>query len=129
MLIAFCQGTILTSLEWGKPDTSENSTACWKLGNGTTLVVSYKNNGIVAICGLKDDSDASIGEYKFQFVAPLRIASAVLYFCIAWLYSLFSDGLVDINLYSLVFLGKEFVKGTIFPAHRISPQPAGTLVT
>ena len=41
----------------------------------------------------------------------------------------FSDGLVDINLYSLVFLGKEFVKGTIFPAQRISPQPAGTLVT
>lgn len=27
-----------------------------------TLVVSYKNNGIVAICGLKDDSGASIGE-------------------------------------------------------------------
>ena len=63
MLIAFCQGTILTSLEvWGKPDNSENSTACWKLGNDTTLVVSYKNNGIVAICGLKDDSGASIGE-------------------------------------------------------------------
>ena len=34
----------------------------WKLGNDTTLVVSYKNNGIVAICGLKDDSGASIGE-------------------------------------------------------------------
>ena len=47
---------------WGKPDNSENSTACWKLGNDTTLVVSYKNNGIVAICGLKDDSGASIGE-------------------------------------------------------------------
>ena len=31
---------------WGKPDSSENSTACWKLGNDTTLVVSYKNNGI-----------------------------------------------------------------------------------
>ena len=64
MLIAFCQGTILTSLEryGGKPDTSENSTACWKRGNDTTLVVSYKNNGIVAICGLKDDSGASIGE-------------------------------------------------------------------
>ena len=46
----------------GKPDNSENSTACWKLGNDTTLVVSYKNNGIVAICGLKDDSGASIGE-------------------------------------------------------------------
>ena len=47
---------------WGKPDTSENGTACWKIGNDTILVVSYKNNGIVAICGLKDDSDTSIGE-------------------------------------------------------------------
>ena len=44
---------------------------------------------------------------EFKFVAPLRTASAVLYFCIAWLYSLFSDGLVDINLYSLVFLGER----------------------
>ena len=35
---------------------------------------------------------------NFQFVAPLRTASAVLYFCIAWLYSFFSDGLVDISL-------------------------------
>ena len=35
---------------------------------------------------------------NFQFVASLWTASAVLYFCIAWLYSLFSDGLVDINL-------------------------------
>lgn len=66
---------------------------------------------------------------EFKFVAPLWTASAVLYFCIAWLYSLFSDGLVDINLYSLVFRGKEFVKGTMLPAQRISPQPAGTLVT
>ena len=40
-----------------------------------------------------------------------------------------SDNLVDINLYSLVFRGKEFVKGTMLPAQRISPQPAGTLVT
>ena len=67
--------------------------------------------------------------YKFQFAAPLRIASAVLYFYIAWLYSFLSDGLVDINLYSFVCRGKEFVKGTILPAQRISPQPAGTLVT
>ena len=47
---------------WGKPDTRENSTAWWKLGNDTNLVVSYKNNDIVAIWGLKDDSGASIGE-------------------------------------------------------------------
>ena len=67
--------------------------------------------------------------YKFQFVALLRTASAVLCFYNAKIYSFFSDGLVDINLYSLVFLGKEFVKGTILPAQRISPQPAGTFVT
>ena len=36
--------------------------------------------------------------YKFQFVASLWTASAVLYFYIAWLYSFFSDGLVDISL-------------------------------
>ena len=46
----------------GEPDTSENGTACWKIGNDTILIVSYKNNGIVAICGLKDDSGTSIGE-------------------------------------------------------------------
>ena len=46
---------------WGKPDTSEDGTVCWKIGD-TTLIVSYKNNGIVAICGLKDDSGVSIGE-------------------------------------------------------------------
>ena len=46
---------------WGKPDTSEDDTVCWKIGD-TTLIVSYKNNGIVAICGLKDDSGVSIGE-------------------------------------------------------------------
>ena len=51
--------------------------------------------------------------YKFQFVASLWTASAVLCFYNAKIYSLFSDGLVDINLYSLVFRGKEFVKGTI----------------
>ena len=45
----------------GKPDTSEDGTVCWKIGD-TTLIVSYKNNGIVAICGLKDDSGVSIGE-------------------------------------------------------------------
>ena len=54
--------TLTAIAEMSEADTSENSTACWKLGNDTTLVVSYKNNGIVAICGLKDDSGASIGE-------------------------------------------------------------------
>ena len=51
---------------WGKPDTSENGTACWKIGNDTILVVSYKNNGIVAICGFKDDSGTSVGELQIR---------------------------------------------------------------
>ena len=37
---------------WGKPDTSENSTACWKLGNDTTLVVSFYFYGFVGFCGV-----------------------------------------------------------------------------
>lgn len=39
-----------------------------------------------------------------------------------------SSGLVVISLYSWVFRGKLFSKGTILPAQRISPQPAATLV-
>ena len=42
-------------------EADEDGTVCWKIGD-TTLIVSYKNNGIVAICGLKDDSGVSIGE-------------------------------------------------------------------
>ena len=36
--------------------------------------------------------------YKFQFVASLWTALAVLYFYNAKIYSFFSDGLVDISL-------------------------------
>lgn len=46
---------------WGDPDTSEEGTDCWKIGS-ITLIVNYKNNGIVAVCGLKDESGASVGE-------------------------------------------------------------------
>ena len=46
---------------WGEPDHSEDSSASWILGD-ITLVVNYKNNGIVVICGLKDSSGASVGE-------------------------------------------------------------------
>ena len=35
---------------------------------------------------------------EFKFVAPLRTASAVLYFYMSLLYSFLSDGLVDISL-------------------------------
>lgn len=46
---------------WGEPDQSEGSTDSWKTGN-VTLVVNYKNNGVVAICGLKDANGMSVGE-------------------------------------------------------------------
>ena len=46
---------------WGEPDFSEDGTDSWQIGN-VTLIVNYKNNGVVAICGLKDDSGASVGE-------------------------------------------------------------------
>lgn len=46
---------------WGEPDISGDSTASWKVGK-ITLVVNYKNNDVVAICSLKDESGASAGE-------------------------------------------------------------------
>lgn len=46
---------------WGTPDISEASTDIWKTGD-LTLVVNYKNNGVVAICGLKDQNGTSVGE-------------------------------------------------------------------
>ena len=47
---------------------------------------------------IKNDNMSDQDFYKFQFVASLWTASAVLYFCIALPYSFLSDGLVDINL-------------------------------
>ncbi len=46
---------------WGEPDMSEDSTDSWKVGN-ITLVVNYKNNSVVAICSLKDESGSFVGE-------------------------------------------------------------------
>jgi len=45
---------------WGDPDSSENNTVCWHIGD-MTLVVNHKNNGIVVICGLKDANGSSAG--------------------------------------------------------------------
>lgn len=50
---------------WGEPDSSEDGTDSWQIGN-VTLVVNYKNNGVVAICGLKDDSGASLEEHTIE---------------------------------------------------------------
>ena len=46
---------------WGEADASGENTVSWEIGDAT-LIVNYKNNGVVAICGLKDDSGASVGE-------------------------------------------------------------------
>ena len=46
---------------WGEPDFNEANTAGWEIGN-MTLTVNYKNNGIVVICGLKNQNGESAGE-------------------------------------------------------------------
>lgn len=46
---------------WGELDTSEDNTVSWEIGD-IILIVNYKNNGVVAICGLKDDSGAPVVE-------------------------------------------------------------------
>ncbi|WP_367924604.1 hypothetical protein [uncultured Ruthenibacterium sp.] len=46
---------------WGEPDESKEGEDRWKTGD-VTLVVNYKNNGVVAICGLKDENGLSIEE-------------------------------------------------------------------
>ena len=46
---------------WGEPNSSEDGTDSWQIGN-VTLIVNYKNNGVVAMCGLKDANGASVGE-------------------------------------------------------------------
>lgn len=39
---------------WGEPTTSEGNTDRWEIEE-ITLIVNYKNNGTVAVCGLKDE--------------------------------------------------------------------------
>ncbi len=45
---------------WGEPDSSDGSTDHWKVGS-KILLVSYKNKGLVVVCGLKDETGASVG--------------------------------------------------------------------
>lgn len=46
---------------WGAPEVKENNEARWEIGE-ITLIVNYKNNEKVAICGLKDAEGNSVGE-------------------------------------------------------------------
>ena len=46
---------------WGKADFSAENEDRWEIGD-VTLIVNYKNNGVVVTCGLKDKNGASVGE-------------------------------------------------------------------
>ena len=46
---------------WGDPTFSRDNEDIWQIG-GISLIVKYKNDGKVAICGLKDASGTSLGE-------------------------------------------------------------------
>lgn len=55
---------------WGEPDYSEENEAHWQIGN-MILIVNYKNNGVVAICGLKEEIKPIytvniIGDYQLE---------------------------------------------------------------
>lgn len=40
---------------WGEADISKNNTDIWK-SNGINIVVSYKNNGVVAVCAVENEN-------------------------------------------------------------------------
>ena len=46
---------------WGDADISGANTDIWQIGE-ISLTVNYKNNGKVAICGLKHADGTSVGE-------------------------------------------------------------------
>lgn len=45
----------------GEPDATTDGTESWNIDN-ITIVVNYKKNGVVAICGLKDENGTSVEE-------------------------------------------------------------------
>jgi len=46
---------------WGDPTHSQANKDTWQIGD-ISLIVNYKNNGKVAICGLKNADGTSVGE-------------------------------------------------------------------
>ena len=44
---------------WGDPSESKENEDIWQIGD-VTLIVNYKNDGKVAVCGLKDASGRSV---------------------------------------------------------------------
>lgn len=57
---------------WGEPDSSEENTAEWQTGN-VTLIVNFKNNGVVAICGLKDAGGESVEKDSWAIAAHVYL--------------------------------------------------------
>ena len=44
---------------WGEPDVDEPNGARWRIGD-VTLTVSYRPDGVVAVCGLKTKAGVSV---------------------------------------------------------------------
>ena len=57
---------------WGEPDFSEENTAEWQIAN-VTLIVNFKNNGVVAICGLKDAGGESVEKDSWAIAAHVYL--------------------------------------------------------
>ena len=58
---------------WGEPDYSEENEARWKIGN-MILIVNYKNNGVVAICGLKEEIKPT---YKVDITGDCQLENSL----------------------------------------------------
>ena len=44
---------------WGEPDVNDGTEARWRIGD-VTLTVSYRPDDVIAVCGLKTKSGASV---------------------------------------------------------------------
>ena len=54
---------------WEEPNYSEDSTDYWQMGD-VTLVVSYKNNGVVVVCGI--DNERDVAEEDSRIIVGIR---------------------------------------------------------
>jgi len=58
---------------WGEPTCSKDNEDVWQIAD-MTLTVNYKNNGVVAICSLKDENVTPLGDRR-----PMLMLEGVLY--------------------------------------------------
>ena len=54
---------------WEEPNYSEDSTDYWQMGD-VTLVVGYKNNGVVVVCGI--DNERDVAEEDSRIIVGIR---------------------------------------------------------